>query len=41
VRTKVIAAFPYSLMYTVLDDSVLVLAIAHHRRRPFYWHGRE
>jgi len=41
VRKKVISAFPYSVMYSVIDDVVIVLAFAHHRRRPFYWRGRE
>jgi len=26
--------FPYSLVYQVIDDRLVVLAVAHHRRRP-------
>jgi toxin ParE1/3/4 len=30
--------FPYRLIYVLnADSSVLVLAVAHHRRRPVYW----
>lgn len=39
-RTKVLAAFPYSPHYSILDGDILVLALAHHRRRPFYWRDR-
>ena len=41
VRVKVLAAFPYSMHYSLLGDAVLVLALAHHSRRPFYWSGRQ
>lgn len=32
--------FPYSLVYEVRDTTVLVLAIAHQRRRPRHWGDR-
>ena len=32
--------FPYSLYYRVLNDEIVVVAVAHHRRRPAYWHER-
>ena len=32
--------FPYSLIYQVGTESVLVLAVAHQRRRPKYWVDR-
>ena len=41
VRKKAIAVFPYSVVYTLIDDVVVVLAIAHHARRPFYWIARD
>lgn len=33
--------FPYNLVYRILPEEVLVLAIAHHRRRPAYWRSRD
>jgi plasmid stabilization system protein ParE len=36
-RQFVIKRFPYSLFYQVRTDSVLIAAVAHHRRRPGYW----
>lgn len=32
--------FPYSLVYFVEAGAVVVVAIAHHRRRPGYWRRR-
>jgi plasmid stabilization system protein ParE len=40
VRTKVLSAFPFSIIYWVAHDVIVVLAVAHHRRRPGYWRGR-
>lgn len=32
--------FPYSLIYRVSRDAIIVNAVAHQRRRPGYWSGR-
>jgi hypothetical protein len=32
--------FPYSLVYSVRRDGITRLAVAHHKRRPFYWRAR-
>ena len=32
--------FPFSLIYALEDDDLVVVAVAHHRRRPGYWMGR-
>lgn len=40
-RAKLVDGFPYSVIYSFVDAHVRVLAIAHHRRRPFYWSGRQ
>jgi toxin ParE1/3/4 len=41
VRVRVLIAFPYSLHYSVIGEVVLVLSLAHHSRRPFYWRERQ
>jgi plasmid stabilization system protein ParE len=41
VRDKVTLRFPYSLMYRIVDDVVIILAVAHHRQRPEFWIDRE
>jgi hypothetical protein len=38
-RRIVFRAFPYSLIYMVSDDHILVLAIKHHSRHPDCWRG--
>ena len=40
VRRKLLRRFPYSIMYSVIDNTVRILAIANQKRRPFYWRGR-
>jgi toxin ParE1/3/4 len=40
VRKLSIPRFPYCLAYLVADDAIRVLAVAHERRRPGYWHPR-
>lgn len=37
LRKRVLHRFPYSVIYEVHADTVTVLAVAHHRRRPGYW----
>jgi plasmid stabilization system protein ParE len=40
VRAKVLVRFPYSLMYVVEPNEVLVVAVAHQSKRPAYWADR-
>ena len=40
IRKLVLRKFRYSLYYTVETQSVVILAVAHHRRAPFYWEDR-
>ncbi|WP_414682950.1 type II toxin-antitoxin system RelE/ParE family toxin [Longimicrobium sp.] len=40
VRKLRVKRFPYNLVYRILPEEVLVIAVAHHRRRPSYWRGR-
>jgi toxin ParE1/3/4 len=37
VRRLIMGRFPFALPYIVREDLVVVLAIAHVRRRPEYW----
>ncbi|WP_437904695.1 type II toxin-antitoxin system RelE/ParE family toxin [Sorangium sp. So ce327] len=41
VRWWLVRRFPYSVLYRVRDDHIRILAIAHQKRRPFYWRGRQ
>jgi toxin ParE2 len=40
VRRIRLKRFPYQLIYFVSDDVILVLAVAHLRRKPNYWRSR-
>ncbi|WP_353932423.1 type II toxin-antitoxin system RelE/ParE family toxin [Okeanomitos corallinicola TIOX110] len=42
IRRLVIPKFPYSLLYRVLEEEeIRILAVAHHKRKPFYWSRRK
>ncbi len=40
VRKCLLRRFPYSILYSVKDDVVNILAVAHQKRRPYYWRFR-
>jgi toxin ParE1/3/4 len=39
-RKLVLRRFPYSVMYYLMDEGIVVSSIAHQRRRPYYWRDR-
>lgn len=39
-RFQVDHPFPYDLIVTVLEDELVVIAVAHHSREPDYWSSR-
>ena len=40
VRRHIVEIFPYSLIYLIETDHVLILAVAHQSRHPEYWKDR-
>ncbi len=40
IRRYPIQRFPYVIFYTELEEEILVMAIAHSRRKPNYWKNR-
>ena len=40
VRQSRLRTFRYNLIYVVDGDEIVIVAIAHHRRRPGYWRNR-
>lgn len=39
-RAFTLTRFPCDLIYRITREDVVVVAIAHHRRRPGHWRGR-
>lgn len=39
-RQALLHRFPFSLIYSVEVDAILIIAVAHQRRRPGYWRAR-
>ena len=39
-RRFILSGFPYDLVYSVRPDEIVILALAHHSRRPGYWKSR-
>jgi len=37
VQRALVAGFPYGLVFVTSEDRVIVLAVAHAKRRPLYW----
>ena len=37
VRRCIIHKFPYNILYSIEDNTILIIAIAHQHRKPDYW----
>ncbi|HET6974544.1 MAG TPA: type II toxin-antitoxin system RelE/ParE family toxin [Pyrinomonadaceae bacterium] len=40
IRRRLFARFPYSLIYGIDHNTIVVIAVAHSRRAPHYWAER-
>lgn len=40
IRSAEVARFPYRVVYIIIGSNIDILAVAHAKRRPGYWHGR-
>ena len=40
IRRRLLRKFRFSLLYSIEKQGTLILALAHHSRRPGYWVGR-
>jgi plasmid stabilization system protein ParE len=40
MRRYVMSAYPFSLIYRVTEMEIQIFAVAHAKRRPFYWTKR-
>lgn len=39
-RRIIVKGFPFALFYRAESDDIVVFAVAHHARHPFYWQSR-
>jgi len=37
VRKCVLHKFPFNIMYSIEENHIVIIAIAHHHRKPDYW----
>jgi plasmid stabilization system protein ParE len=40
VRKFVLSRFPYSIIYYIHGEMIIIAAVAHHKRKPNYWSDR-
>lgn len=40
LRRMLLHRFPFSLIYALEADAILIVSVAHHRQRPGYWKSR-
>lgn len=40
-RKLFVRRFPYSIIYALRDEELVIVAIAHQRKRPGYWRRRQ
>lgn len=41
IRRRLIRRFPYSLLYRIDPDEIIILAVMHQKRHPSYWLPRK
>jgi len=40
-RRKIVARFPYGIIYSIRAEGIRILAVMNLKRRPRYWQGRK
>ena len=41
LRRCLVNRFPYGIFYGIAEDSIIVVVVAHLKRKPAYWKSRE
>ena len=41
LRRTFIGRFPFSIIYAEREGEIVIVAVAHQRKRPGYWRGRQ
>ncbi len=40
-RKTILRRFPFSIIYVDREEEIVIVALAHQRRRPGFWQGRQ
>lgn len=40
IQRRLVRRFPYSILYAVHENEVIIVAVMHHKQKPRYWMGR-
>ena len=40
IRKLVVRRFPFSILYQIFNNEIIVVAIMHHKQKPCYWVDR-
>ncbi len=40
IRRRIVRRFPYSILYAIHEDEILIVAVMHQKQKPRYWMGR-
>lgn len=40
IQRRLVRRFPYSILYAVHENKVIIVAVMHHKQKPRYWMGR-
>jgi plasmid stabilization system protein ParE len=40
IRYKRLEAFPFSVLYSIEEEEIVIVAVAHDKRKPGYWKKR-
>lgn len=40
IQRRIVRRFPYSILYAVHDNEVIIVAVMHQKQKPRYWMGR-
>lgn len=41
IRKYILHNFPYKLLYSIEEDHIFIIAVAHQHRKPEYWINRD
>lgn len=40
IRRCLVKTFPYSVIYQIQEDNILIISVTHQHRKPYYWKDR-